>query len=89
MEKLEKIDPNLRSNPESIAILAQMRKIRDELKKADPIKHEELHLILKCECGKTMEIPPDLQMKLDAEEDITGIIPNCDCGKAYLISVTN
>lgn len=86
---MEKIDPNQRSNSESIAIVTQINKIKDELKKADPVKHEELHLILKCECGKTMDIPSDLQEKLDAEEDISNFIPKCECGKAFHISVTN
>lgn len=86
---MEKIDPNQRSNSESIAIVTQINKIKDELKKADPVKHEELHLILKCECGKTMDISSDLQEKLDAEEDISNFIPKCECGKAFHISVTN
>ena len=86
---MDRIDLNQRSTSESIAILTQIKKIKDELKKADPVKHEELHIVLKCECGNTMEIPSDLQEKLDAEEDIINFIPTCECGKAFHISVTN
>ncbi len=88
-EKLEMIDPSLRAKPESLSIVSQITKIKNELKKADPVKHEKLNLILKCECGNTAEIHPELQAKLDNDEDISSSIPSCECGKSYHISVTH
>ena len=68
----------------------QITEAKDKLSNADLTALEPLKMILKCTaCGKIMEIPDDLQALMDDDADISGKIPNCQCGETFGISVTS
>ena len=69
---------------------SDIKDAKEGLAKAEQTGHETLKTILKCPgCGKTMDIPADMQEKMDGDEDISSMLPSCDCGTKMTISVTN